>query len=121
MATGSRSPRIAREIETIRAMVEIYCRDLHGSAEPPCDHCQALLQYAERRLDVCPFGAGKPACNLCVVHCYSPARREEVRNVMRHAGPRMLYRRPWLALRHWLDTFRRVPSLPGKSSRRART
>jgi len=31
-----------------------------------------------------------------------------VREVMRYAGPRMLLRHPWQALRHILDKLRRV-------------
>jgi hypothetical protein len=29
--------------------------------------------------------------------------REPIKAVMRYAGPRMMYRHPWLAVRHWFD------------------
>jgi hypothetical protein len=37
------------------------------------------------------------------VHCYKPDRREQVRQVMRWAGPRLAFRHPWLALMHFID------------------
>jgi hypothetical protein len=102
--------RIAREKRTVAAMVHIYCRAQHGVQAGLCDDCRALLDYAECRLDRCPFGAGKTSCNQCPVHCYQKDRREQIRQVMRFAGPRMLYRHPWLALLHWWDEWRGRPN-----------
>lgn len=99
----SEPARIAREKRTIRAMVRIFCRDKHGGRAGPCDECRELVEYAECRLDRCPFGADKPTCAKCPIHCYKPAMRRRVREVMRYAGPRMLLRHPVLALRHLLD------------------
>ena len=53
------------------------------------------------------FGDDKPTCANCKVHCYSEAMRERVRDVMRYAGPRMLWRHPVLADR---ASARRAPS-----------
>ena len=103
------SARIRREKKTIRAMVAIYCRAHHGTRGTLCDDCQALVDYAECRLDRCPFGAKKPTCAKCPIHCYKPALREKARDVMRYAGPRMLLRHPVLALRHLLDGLRWAP------------
>ena len=61
------------------------------------------MDYADERLDACPFGQGKPACSDCLIHCYKKEMREQVRTVMRHAGPRMTYRHPYLALMHFVD------------------
>ena len=104
-------PRIAREQETIAAMLRIYCRDRHGGTEALCPVCATLLAYARRRLESCPFGEDKPACNHCTVHCYSRSRRHQIREVMRQAGPRMLLRHPLLSLYHLLDTRRKAPIL----------
>jgi hypothetical protein len=38
--------------------------------------------------------------------------RERVRDVMRYAGPRMMWRHPWLALAHVVDGRRPAPALP---------
>lgn len=101
--------RLARERRTLAAMVEIHCSAWHDSLlHLPCPACQALLAYADRRLDKCPYGADKPTCAHCPVHCYKPGQREQVRAVMRYAGPRMLLRHPWLAVAHVLDGRRHV-------------
>jgi hypothetical protein len=96
--------RLAREWRTIELMVRIYCRDHHETEL--CPECQGLLDYASVRLDRCRFGAEKPTCAKCPVHCYQKERREQVRVVMRYAGPRMLWEHPILSLRHWLDGMR---------------
>jgi len=49
-------------------------------------------------------------CSLCPVHCYSQTNRERIRTVMGYAGPRMLWRHPWLTLLHFRDKQRREPS-----------
>jgi hypothetical protein len=97
--------RIAREKKTIRAMIAIYCRGKHHAAGAGelCAECEELLNYAFARLDRCPFAADKPPCAKCAIHCYKPSLREKVKEVMRFAGPRMLWRHPLLALRHCLD------------------
>ena len=103
--------RLSREHQTMRAMLLIYCRDQHGAIERPCPKCRALLDYAAVRLERCRFQAGKPTCAKCPVHCYSPDYREQVKVIMRHAGPRMLWRHPILAIRHLLDGYRCVPAV----------
>ena len=100
------SPRIAREKRTIEVMVTIYCRAHHGAAGELCADCREVLDYAWRRLDRCPFGAEKPTCANCPIHCYKPAMKAKAKSVMRYAGPRMCYRHPLLALRHWLDNWK---------------
>lgn len=79
----------------------------HGVSEALCGECDRLLAYANGRLERCPFGAKKPSCGHCPVHCYKPAMRRQIKDVMRYAGPRMLYRHPILAILHLWDSFRR--------------
>ncbi len=108
--------RLQREKRTVSAMIELYCRDHHHVPSSLCSECQALQDYAFARLDRCPFGTGKPTCARCPVHCYKPAMRARVREVMRYSGPRMLRRRPALALMHQFDSLRvRHPSLKRRS------
>ena len=76
-----------------------------------CAKCRQLLDYARVRLERCRFGAEKPTCAKCPVHCYQRARREQVKVVMRYAGPRMLWEHPVMSLRHWLDGFRSAPAV----------
>jgi hypothetical protein len=104
--------RLKRERRTIAAMIAIYCRDHHGGGAL-CSACRGLLDYATERLVRCPFGEDKPTCLNCPVHCYRPVQRDEVRAVMRYAGPRMLWRHPVLALLHlYWDSRRPAPPLP---------
>jgi len=98
--------RLVRERQTIAAMVGLYCRDHHRPPNGLCVACRALLDYAMARLEHCPFGAWKPTCAKCPVHCYQQAMREKVKDVMRYAGPRMLLRHPILSLLHQLDALR---------------
>lgn len=105
-------PRFRRERKTINAMIEIFCRDRHANAGGLCPECAALSAYAERRLDNCPFGDDKPTCAKCPIHCYKPAAREQIRAVMRYAGPRMLFRRPVLAIFHMLEGRKEPPAHP---------
>jgi hypothetical protein len=110
-------PRLARELHTLRAMLDIFCRHHHQRDAAGCEACAALARYAENRLSACPFGADKPTCSNCVVHCYAPGPREQVRAVMRYAGPRMLLRHPVLAIAHMLDARRRAPPKPRNTAR----
>jgi len=99
-------------------MIEIYCHDRHGVGTGVCPACAELRDYALARLDRCPFHEDKPACADCTVHCYKPDQRARVREVMRYAGPRMLWRHPVLALAHWLvDRRREPPTLAGRPNR----
>lgn len=110
---AQRHPRLARELTTLRAMIEIHCREQHGTARGAlCAECSELMNYATRRLDRCVFGDDKPTCANCAVHCYNAPMREAVRNVMRYAGPRMLLRHPVLAIAHLRDGRRPAPPLP---------
>ncbi len=102
--------RIARELLTIEKMLLIYCRAKHQNADLLCNHCRALLEYAGQRLKYCRFGEQKPVCAKCAVHCYRPDMRAQVIEVMRFAGPRMLFRHPGLALLHWLDSRVKKPA-----------
>jgi hypothetical protein len=102
------TPRLRREFRTMQRMVDIWCRDTHGADGAPCGDCRAFLAYAERRLEKCPYGEDKPTCAKCPVHCYKRAQRELARDIMRYAGPRMVWRHPWLSVMHVVDKLRRV-------------
>lgn len=104
--------RLKREMQTLMCMARIYCADHHPAAARPsfdlCEDCLALMEYAHRRLEKCPYQQNKPTCQNCPIHCYRKTQREQVREVMRYAGPRMAWRHPLKALTHLYDQFRRV-------------
>ncbi len=95
--------RLRRERKTVAAMQRIYCRANHGTARGLCAECDELKAYSEARLAACPYGWEKPPCSECTIHCYKPERREQIRAVMRYAGPRMFFRHPILAVHHLLN------------------
>lgn len=115
--------RLRREWRTVAAMIAISCARRHGGHRGAlCADCQELHDYAQLRLARCPFGADKPTCAHCRVHCYRPEMRERVREVMRFAGPRMLTRHPYLALMHLVvDDRRPAPERPAKRTAEAGT
>lgn len=77
--------RIAREKLTIKKMIALY-ESQCPQASNEQGHYDALFAYAQKRLDKCVFGEEKPACKQCPVHCYQPAKREEMKQIMRWAG-----------------------------------
>lgn len=95
--------RMERELRTIEAMIRIYCRGSHGGRAGLCSQCKRLGDYANSRLERCPFQGHKPTCAKCPTHCYKPEMREMIRVVMRYSGPRMMVRHPVLAIHHLID------------------
>ncbi|HIZ31848.1 MAG TPA: nitrous oxide-stimulated promoter family protein [Candidatus Fournierella merdipullorum] len=95
-----------REKEMVGAMIALYCRKKHGTRKGLCPECEALLEYACRRSDCCPFMETKTFCSNCKVHCYRPEMRQKIREVMRFAGPRMLFVHPVAAVRHLIESRR---------------
>jgi len=106
-------PRMDRERKTIKAMIDIYCKNHHESEGKLCLECQELFDYAMIRLDKCPFQEKKTTCGKCPIHCYSPIMRKKVKEVMKHSGPRMIFKHPILALHHVFDG-RKKPETPKK-------
>lgn len=109
--------RVQREKLTIHRMIALYAKSCPDAVSDP-EHYRSLNAYANKRLDKCVFGEAKPACKQCPVHCYQPAKREEMKQVMRWAGPRMLWRHPLLTVHHLIDDRRPVPELPEKYRRK---
>ena len=63
-------PYIAKDVETIRIMTEIYCHAHHNTKEGLCPECEEFYLYSVKRLACCPFGEKKPVCAKCKIHCY---------------------------------------------------
>ncbi|UCC17922.1 MAG: nitrous oxide-stimulated promoter family protein [Dehalococcoidales bacterium] len=97
--------RLQREYRTVEVMISIFCNK-HHRLQFVCNDCKELRDYALERLEICPFRKEKPTCAKCPVHCYKPVMREKIREVMRYAGPRMIFRHPVMAIRHILDSRR---------------
>ena len=95
--------RRATEKAVFGEMTLLFCRAHHRKDTAPCLECDALIRYAWQRVEACRFADDKPFCSACTVHCFSSDRRDQTRRVMRFAGPRMLFQRPFMAIRHLLQ------------------
>ena len=93
-----------REKKMVSQMIALYCRKQHGGKQGLCTACAELDTYARQRSDKCPFMETKTFCSNCKVHCYKPAMREQIRQVMRFSGPRMIFHHPIMAVRHVIET-----------------
>lgn len=92
-----------REKKIVDDMIRIYCRGHRHGKEIPCSQCRRLMEYAEERVNRCPFMETKSFCSSCEVHCYQPEMREQIHQVMRYAGPRILFRHPVQAISHLVE------------------
>ena len=86
-----------REKRVVAQMIQLYCSKQHHNGATLCKECSCLLSYAN-----------------CQVHCYQPQMREQIQQVMRYAGPRMLLHHPVLAVRHLLESRREKNKQEGK-------
>lgn len=92
--------RIEYEKRVVRIMIGIYCKAHHASSEGLCEKCEELACYYERRVERCPLGENKRSCKVCTIHCSEKLHQAQIRQVMRYAGPRMMFSHPLMALRH---------------------
>ena len=105
--------RMERERQTVSKMIHIYCKSEH-QCEELCEECNKLEEYAYFRLSKCPFQEKKPACQNCKIHCYKPDMRAHVKDVMKKSGPKMIYKHPYFAIMHIVDSMRKAPDLPSR-------
>lgn len=88
-----------KEKKTITFMIALYEKKKKVN-------CSELLKYASLRIDKCPFMEEKTFCSSCKVHCYQKDYREQMKQVMRFSGPRMLLYHPIMAIAHIMNTIR---------------
>ena len=93
-------PYIAKDVETIRIMTEIYCHAHHNTKEGLCPECEEFYLYSVKRLACCPFGEKKPVCAKCKIHCYGKGYKERAKEIMAFSGPKLLLKHPILSMRH---------------------
>lgn len=105
LKTPDKMRRIEREKRTVAQMIQLYCRGKEGNKQL-CPECAALTEYARMRLSKCPFGDGKSSCRKCSIHCYSPAMKQRIKEVMRYSGPRMMLYHPIAAIRHLISELK---------------
>lgn len=91
--------KIDSQKRIVRNMISLYSRHTTGTYKLNGSY-KELAEYCERRLDHCYWGNKKPSCKNCSIHCYNKAKREEIKKIMKWAGPRMIIYHPIQAIRH---------------------
>lgn len=100
MTTNCIEKKRHHEFDTVFRMIQIYCHGNHHVSHGLCPSCQELVEYVHQRTAHCPHMADKTFCSACKTHCYAPARRQQIQEVMRYSGPRMIFHAPWLVIYH---------------------
>ena len=96
------------DLKMLAAMVQIYCTHQHSRTEKTevllhthdvaaiagrpvvlCSECTRLLTHALVKRSVCPMNP-KPMCKHCPNHCYHPKYRQQIREVMKFSGKKMV-------------------------------
>ena len=97
-----------RDLKTLARFISVYCQGKHPHAVKAlttlrthdvaalagrdvflCDDCRKLLMHAFTKRSHCPMHP-KPACKHCPSHCYHPTYRQQIREVMRYSGRKIL-------------------------------
>ncbi len=98
------------EDKIIEFMINLYCKKNCDKSKNTnydlCDDCNALLNYAKKRISLCRHKETKTFCANCETQCYSPKMKKQIREVMKFSGPRMLIYNPKLAIYHVICTLK---------------
>ena len=95
------------EKRVVKKMITLYCNSNHNTKYELCESCSELGEYANARLERCPFGEEKPTCGSCTIHCYKPEMKAKIKKVMKFSGPRMLLCSPIYTMRHFYKEYKR--------------
>ncbi len=108
------SRKVKKDIKILSLFTSVYCHDHHLNKEKVplsesglssrhvyCEECRQFLKYAiDRRLN-CPLPE-KPSCKHCHIHCYRSGHREQVKEIMRYSGKKLVRRGRIDLLLHYL-------------------
>lgn len=109
--TSVKGNRLDKDTRILARFVEVYCHDHHahtagvdgnwplvydtseltGKQMRLCPDCQKLLTHAMVKRTHCPMQP-KPTCKHCTKHCYHPTYRQQIREVMKYSGRKMVLR-----------------------------
>ena len=100
------APQIA-DLKILARFIELFCQARHtgkgyGTVSVPellqtkgkrrlllCQECAGLLEHGMMKRALCPLNP-KPACKSCRIHCYTPAYRRKIREIMAYSGRKMV-------------------------------
>jgi len=85
----------------IHWMIDYYCKKHHKS-DSICEECSAVLEYALKRIEKCPYGRTKPVCSNCSIHCYKIEMRQRIKIIMKFSGPVIIFRKPVIGIKYLL-------------------
>lgn len=71
-----KNSKIEMDQQTIRLMIDIYCKHHLGTAESPLKYNQ-LVAYACHLFEHCRWGEKKNACKDCSVRCHVPGKKRK--------------------------------------------
>ena len=83
-------------------MIDIYDKGNSGKLD-----AQQLKDYCAKRIEKCPRMAEKTFCSACPIHCYRNKEREQIKDVMKYSGPRMVFSHPVLVMKHALISLKK--------------
>ena len=96
-----------KEKDLIPVMIRKYCHAHHQTKKNEvCEDCKMLMEYALFLWEKCPFKVNKTFCSFCKIHCYTPLMRNQIKEVMKYSGPRMLWTHPLFAMKHVFQMIR---------------
>ncbi len=98
---------LERDLKTLATFIRVYChgkhdrqslvvmrgfdlRKIHGKPLELCPECTKLLQHALVKRTHCPRDP-KPQCKHCPTHCYAKNYRQQIREVMKYAGMKLMF------------------------------
>ena len=107
-AIANPSTELTRDLKTLALFIHLYCQYKHADAERKavdlrthdvtaiagknvvlCPECTKLLAHAFVKRTHCPMDP-KPMCKHCPNHCYHPTYRQQIREVMKFSGRKMV-------------------------------
>lgn len=118
-------PVLREEAQTLRAMVGLYCGENTARREGPANAVPPAKRFSPMRSSAwppVPTGPRSPVCAKCRIHCYRAGEKAFAREVMRHAGPRLLLAHPVLSLRHLVKSLTvKAPEKPRNRTKTGKT
>lgn len=98
-----------KDIKIVGMMINMYCHGKHHTAKNEmCEQCSNLYNFVKLKRENCPYGDSKDYCSQCKIHCYQSdsIMRQQIKDVMRYAAPRMMFTHPILSFSHLKSTIK---------------
>ena len=107
--------KLSEEYEIVCEMIDLYHRTNDRFSDGEISDLRA---YIRRELSSCIHGSSKPFCSYCKIHCCEPTMREKIRDIMKFSGPRFIFYRPGMSIKHLLHKSSLIRKLASKKSYR---